>query len=247
MSKCFVNVCGGIGNQLFQIATGYAYSKKYDKELVINASNWHGHQGIHSLKYKDTIFKNFKYGIPVTRDIIGIHEQELKYSELEFKLGNVALNGYFQSLKYFDDYKAEFISKLCLPTVKTSILGNKTVAFHIRRGDYLKFSNVHYVCDTNHFNKMFETFDDYTINVFTDSPEHVLKEFEQYNFNLIQTSSELNDLTLMSLHDNIVCSNSSFSWWASILGSEKNKIIVPSRWFNDRECDDIYYDGMIKI
>jgi benzoyl-CoA reductase/2-hydroxyglutaryl-CoA dehydratase subunit BcrC/BadD/HgdB len=161
--------------------------------------------------------------------------------------GNVSLNGYFQSLKYFENYKYQFIDQLILPEVNCSIIKDGSVAFHIRRGDYLRYPDIHLVCDTKYFNDMFERFKDHNINVFTDSPQHVLNEFEKYNFNLIQTSSELNDLTLMSLHDNIVCSNSSFSWWASILGIPKNTVIVPNRWFNDRVCEDIYYDFMERV
>jgi hypothetical protein len=247
MNNCYVNLCGGIGNQLFQIAAGYAYSKKYDKKLILNGYSWHGSQGVHALQYKDTVFRNFEYGQAITRDIIPIHETSCKFEELPYFHGSVSLTGYFQSLKHFEDYKDEFISKLWFPEINSSIINDGDFAFHIRRGDYLKYPNIHYVCDTLYFEKMFERFSNHNIHVFTDSPEHVLKEFESYDFRLVQTSSEINDLTLMSLHDNIVCSNSSFSWWASVLNKKKNKIIVPNRWFNDRECEDIYYDGMIRI
>lgn len=246
MNNCYVNVCGGLGNQLFQIANGFSYSKKHHKDLFINPTDWTAHQGHSPLEYQTTIFRNFPYWRTYTRESVGIHEKTTEYYELDFKIGNVSLNGYFQSLKYFEEYKDEFISKLWFPKVDHSIIKDGNVAFHIRRGDYLNFPDTHYVCNTTYFKNMFKKFENYHINVFTDSPTHVLKEFEEFNFNLIQTSSELNDLTLMSHHNNIVCSNSSFSWWASILGPPKNMIIVPSKWFNDRDCEDIYFPKMIK-
>jgi hypothetical protein len=84
--------------------------------------------------------------------------------------------------------------------------------------------------------------------VFTDSPEYVKNEFKEKKFNLIEGHTELEDLVLMSQHDNVVCSNSTFSWWGSFLGEKKDKIIVPEKWFADgREEGDIYRKGMIKL
>ena len=247
MSICYVKVCGGLGNQLFQVAAGYAYSKKYNKELIIDDSGWVASQGKSPKEYKYTIFKNFHYGTTFNRDVIPIYEVDCNYQELSNYNGNVSLNGYFQSLKYFENYKHQFIDQLVLPNVNCSIIKDESVAFHIRRGDYLIYPDIHLVCDTNYFHSMFEKFQDYNINVFTDSPQHVLNEFEKYNFNLIQTSSEINDLTLMSQHANVVCSNSSFSWWASILGKSKSMVIVPDKWYNDRPCEDIYCDFMTRL
>jgi hypothetical protein len=31
-----------------------------------------------------------------------------------------------------------------------------------------------------------------------------------------------------------------------LLGVKKDKIIVPEKWLLDRDCSDIYYEGMIK-
>lgn len=246
MDNCYVNVMGGLGNQLFQIAAGFAYSKKTGKRLIINPANWNAGQGNHAISYKDTIFKNFEYGIPITRNIVGIHEKQFNYTELPLHIGSVALCGYFQSLKYFSEYKDEFINLLCLPEVKTSFITDGSVAFHIRRGDYLKFPHIYNICDRVYFDKLFTCFTDFQINVFTDSPAHVLDEFSDREFKIIIGNNELEDLTIMSHHPNIVCSNSSFSWWASILGCEKHKIIVPNKWLLDRECSDIYYEGMMK-
>ena len=246
MNNCFVNVCGGVGNQLFQIANGYAYSKKHNKEMWINPYYWNASQGKSPTDYQSTIFKNFQYW-SCPNGNTKILMETIPFLELDFHIGNVSLNGYFQSLKYFKDYFEEFKNKLDLPRVKKDFIEKNNVAFHIRRGDYLLYPTIHYVCDTNYFKNMFEEFSNYQINVFTDSPNYVLDEFKDFKFNLIQTSSELNDLTLMSQHDNMVCSNSSFSWWASVLGKQKDKVIVPNRWFNDRDFEDIYLPNMIRI
>lgn len=248
MSKCYVGLMGGIGNQLFQVAAGYAYSKDNQAELYLDSSKWSGGQGKNGYDYKNSIFKNFEYGTPLTRDVIGYHEPEYNYRPIPFDYENISLHGYFQSLKYFKHHQDDFKSELVLPRVSSNFLIDKNVAFHIRRGDYLNYPDIHYICNTAYFDKCFDMFGGYQINVFTDSPEYIIKEFNHRHFNLIQTTSELVDLTLMSIHDNVVCSNSTFSWWASFLGKEKERVIVPSKWFaNGKEHEDIYREEMIKI
>lgn len=246
MNNCYVNVCGGIGNQLFQVANGYAYSKRYDKNLLINPASWTASQGNSPKSYEYTIFRNFRYGSPVMfENISSINEIGFNYRRLPKYYGDVSMNGYFQSLKYFEDYKDDFKNELILPEVKTHFIKD-SIAFHIRRGDYQKYPHIFNVCDTNYFNRLFEEFKGCDINVFTDSPDQVLKEFEQYEFKIIQGNNELEDLTIMANHPMIACSNSSFSWWASLLGKKKELIIVPEKWLLDRDCSDIYYEGMIK-
>lgn len=251
MNNCYVNVMGGIGNQLFQIAAGYAYAKKWDKRLIINTAHWSASQGKHPDTYRNTIFKNFEYGAYHTRDIVGIHQKRFNYDELPFQHGSVALNGYFQSLKYFEEYKDEFISLLNMPSGDIrKISGDVLVGFHIRRGDYLKYSNIHYICNTEYFNHFFDIFTPfrstrgYKILVFTDSPNHISKEFENMDFNIIQSESDVKELAFMSQCDIIVGSNSSFSWWASLIGGKE--CYFPSKWFGDgREHQDIYREDMI--
>jgi hypothetical protein len=187
-----------------------------------------------------TIFQNFKHSTYHSDIVNSHHETRFNYDEIPYIEGDVALSGYFQSLKYFKDFQNEFIGLLKLPTVDRSFINDKSVAVHIRRGDYMRH-NKHLVCNSQYFRDNIEKFEGYDINVFTDSPEIVIKEMLGISCNIIQTGDELKDLTLMSLHDNLICSNSSFSWWASFLGRKKKRVIFPDRWFNDFEQhDDIY-------
>jgi hypothetical protein len=243
MSKCFVEVGGGIGNQLFQIANGYAYAREHGKELVIDTTNWSASQGRHPDQYKDNIFRNFTYGKAGETTVIV--EQSLKYEKLPYHEGDVSLNGYFQSYKYFEEYADDFKELLVLVSGSLHFIKEKNVAFHIRKGDYTHYSHI-YGIGPKYFLDRFEEFKDYQINVFTDSPQTVLDEYEEFDFNLIQSSSEISDLTMISQHDNVVCSNSSFSWWGSLLGKKKNQIIVPDKWMNGQDCSDFYRDDMLK-
>ena len=59
------------------------------------------------------------------------------------------------------------------------------------------------------------------------------------------------DLKLLSLCDNNIIANSSFSWWGAWLNtSENKKVVAPKSWFGpDKQLDDkdIIPDSWIKI
>lgn len=240
VSNCYVNICGGIGNQLFQIAAGYAYAKKHNKKLIINTNKWWAGQGTNCLVYKDTIFKNFEFSNNLPENITLINYMGItNYKQLPAVDNSVSLRGYFQSLKYFESDKDEFISLLCLPEVDLKV----DVGIHIRRGDYLKYDNFLNVCKTSYYEEFFDMYKDRNIKVFTDDPKHVIKEFSKYTFDIIHSSSDLRDLVYMSTCNSLVCCNSSFSWWASLLSGKV--AYFPSRWYDDdREHEDIYHDMM---
>lgn len=239
MSVVYVNLEGGLGNQIFQVANGYAYSQKHGKKLILDDSNWNAQQGNSPRMYQETIFRNFEY-IDKNKRRINQEYMEPKFNYVEIPKfdSDVRLVGYFQSLKYFKDFKDEFVAKLWLPE---SPIFKDSVAVHIRRGDYLTNAHIHYVCDTEYFKENIKDFSNKQIHVFTDSKDFVQKEFWDQDIQIIETESELGDLTAMANHDNMIISNSSFSWWASLLGIKKEKIFVPNRWFNNfQQHDDIY-------
>ena len=182
--------------------------------------------------------------------MIPIHEKRFNYDELPFAYGSVSLHGYFQSLKYFEEVKNEFISMLDLPNITIPREGSENIiAFHVRRGDYLKYENIHYVCNTKYFDYFFDIFTPERVKgtrilLFSDSPNHVLIEFQNKEFMMIHSDSDIKELNYMSYCDILVGSNSTFSWWASLIG--RKTCYFPSKWFADgREHGDIYREDMI--
>jgi len=243
MNNCYVNVIGGVGNQLFQMAAGYAYAKKYDKKLIINPAGWFASQGTNPLEYKNTIFKNFQYGSP-KRDITPIQEKRFNYDELPFVEGSVSLNGYFQSLKYFEEFKDEFISLLNLPEIDNNIIPE--VGVHIRRGDYKYCSDVlPCVPNSYYIEALSKYFNSPTIAVATDDWQslHTENLLEGYSIVPIRGGNEIEDLYLLSQCNNLIIGNSTFAWWAAILGCVKKRVIVVSPWFGPagpQDYQDIY-------
>jgi hypothetical protein len=248
MNKCYIKLRGRLGNQLFQIAAAYAYCRDYNLDLKINTENFPYDGESASDPYSRTIFKNFNYEIPLSKECEFTEHNAYKYVKIPDpeKDKDIHLNGYFQSLKYFQNYADDFKNLLYTPSDIDSMNSDR-VAFHIRRGDYLTIENAYKICNTKYFNKCFEIFDGYNIDIFSDSPEYISNEFKGYKFNLHRSRPALDDLILLSKYKNIVCSNSSFSWWGSFLGTNKNKIIVPEYWMNGEYSRDIHRDEFIKL
>lgn len=254
MDNVYVNLAGGIGNQLFQIACGYAYSVTYSKNLVLDASGWTASQGSNPLNYKDTFFKNFKFG-KAPQQATTISEKHFNYSSLPNVQGDVILSGYFQSFKYFSDYANELISKFDFSEFekwKTKIdIQPNFVGVHVRLGDYLRFQHIHKVCDSNYYNSCINKFgNNYQFYVLSDDINNSAKIIAPTNnIAFVQTGSELSDLSFLSHMPNIIASNSTFSWWASLFGCKKESVLVPNKWFNNfnQDYSDIYRSDFIKV
>ena len=187
----------------------------------------------------------------------------------------VYLTGYFQSEKYFADIKEQLHSELDfsgriyenvqdtllykIKEYRYAIENSQSVAIHVRRGDYLNHPEMYGMSCTTEFYRagvhyIRERHPDAKFFVFTNDPVWTAKWLQENflgDFTLIQGTDEETgylDLMLMSQCKHQIMANSSFSWWGAWLNRNNDKLVVaPEPWFGDRECRDIYTEGMIRI
>lgn len=73
----------------------------------------------------------------------------------------------------------------------------------------------------------------------------------EMHFVLVEANTEYTgylDMLLMSKCRHNIISNSSFSWWASWLNNNPEKLVVaPDKWMNDKDCTDVYTKGMVLV
>lgn len=223
---------------------------KYDVEQrkkigmkIVNSLTWRAYnKGGNLAKYK--VEKNYQWLF----NMFGIYTCTDGYVKTYNTLSkDKYLIGFFQSSKYFNEYKdiikKEFTVKDKVlkqnENILKDILNSNSVCLHIRRGDYTKVVN-HLVCDIDYYlkavNLIKEKVDNPKFYIFSDDINWVK---ENVNFNTDVNYIEGNnpnyeELRLMYSCKHFIISNSSFSWWASYLSDNKDKVVVaPSRWFND--------------
>lgn len=258
---------GGLGNQMFQIATVYAYAKRHGFDYGFDFDSCYTPlQGYSSVKYKDDFFKNIKR---LDNTIFNMEyiEPSFSYNKIP-KNDNLVLNGYFQSEKYFKDYKEDVIKLFSNFDIKDErrVLdflfnlhkesnGKKnSVTIHVRRGDYLtppekQQFHTNLADTTDYYQKAMELFNDCNFIFVSDDIQWCKDNFKGDNIFYSPFNSELEDLLLMSLVYGNIIANSSFSWWGAYL-SLNEKIVAPKQWFGPngpKDTQDIIPENWIKI
>lgn len=191
---------------------------------------------IPSLNYKIIQEKNFE----LDKELI------LKPSK------NCFLRGYWQSEKYFNDFKEivkqDFTIKTEMPNSvlqeasKIISLGNRSVALGVRRyQEVTKFVNIK-LTEKEYYLKAMELVSKKIENpvfiCFSQDPIWVKQNLgKKYNIQFAtpkdSDNGAIEDLYLMRLCKHFIISNSTFYWWGAWLADNKSKIIVaPNNWLN---------------
>ena len=250
---------GGLGNMMFQIAAAEAVSYRINVEAVFRP---HTEGIVHRQvdAYTDNIFRNVKFDQhPLYLNTY--YEPSFSYSDLPAH-DHFLYDGYFQSEKYFSDCK-DYIRNIFSPTesfIAESVDRYPNISdscgIHVRRGDYLKFPDIHPVMSSDYFKRgvnSIKSLDNKcnTVYVFTDDKEWCKTNLDISNINFVENENDWEDLWMMSMCKNYVISNSSFSWWSAFLGSTDGSITVaPNSWFGPRgpqETQDLYCKDWIRI
>lgn len=257
----FVNLTGGLGNQLFQIANGYAYAKRHNKELILSET-WREIRP-HRFSHWHSLLKNLQiYLKPKEGNYTHYGEPRFEYKEIPTIEGNVDITGYYQSEKYFKDCEDDIHRLFSIPEsfLHLSITPTKcTVAIHIRRGDYLKASHFHTILPKTYYDTAKEIIEKeigFRPNYFyfSDDRDWVKENFKdslQEGDIVITNNTDDEDFIQMRNCHHFIIANSTFSWWAAWLSitDTNKKVICPNRWFNCSESwwEDIYCKNWIRI
>ncbi len=195
-----ITIQGGLGNQLFQIATAYSYSIRNKKKLIFKYNqNYPNNFNLTRKGYWDNLFsKNLKTIDKNTFDdiqFINYYEKyNCLYKEIPYIEKNILLNGYYQSFKYFDNddtrnflrhlvYSSKnlmylsynYYNKIKLYFTKLNNLecnDDDLVSIHIRRTDFiLTKKNYHNVLDIDYYIKALDITKKKNVVIFSDDIE----------------------------------------------------------------------------
>jgi hypothetical protein len=165
MQMISCKLCGGLGNQLFQIFTAIAYAIKYSKPFFFLNNHQLGNGCTIRYTYWETFLtalKPFLKNMNEIPQLMFINERDFKYQELPENFDKnygTLLVGYFQSPKYFDKCKV-MICKLLKIDLKRLIVKEKvkidfentiTISLHFRFGDYKKYPDIYPLLDYGYY------------------------------------------------------------------------------------------------
>lgn len=184
-----------------------------------------------------------------------LQEKKFDFNGLEqFSDSINQIRGYWQSEKYFGSSldllrKSINIIQYVQPNLQDvceKISSSPSVSIHVRRGDYISSASATYggICDSEYYRRAI----DRILAVETDAQFYLFsddinwcKENITWVENLVFcdfTTSQYQDLALMSLCKHNIIANSSFSWWGAYLNENDSKVVVgPTKWLNDDKVD----------
>ncbi len=280
-------LCGGLGNQLFQIFTTIAYAIKYTKPFFFLNNEQLTNGSIVRHTYWNTFLTSIKTFL---KDINEIHqisfkfiyEKHFTYQELPNNFDKTHSNllvGYFQSPKYFNNYKTTICNLLKIKsqqnTIKNKININLneiyTISMHFRFGDYKKHPTVYPLLVYNYYNNalsyilnnpsLINNKKDIVILYFCEDEslfevEDIVNMIRQ-NYKLVKfkradnTLEDWEQMLLMSLCNDNIIANSTFSWWGAYLNSNQgHTVCYPEQWFMpeaNKDTSDLFLDDWIRI
>ena len=251
---------GGMCSQLQSYASLLAVAKANNKEVVFAKSMFDKGCGIKIFDLlnitpnikPDSFFKDFI--------LKQINFHTTSYDKTLFNLdeSNYNLTGRFDLYTYwYNDirktidgwkFKEDIFANAQerLKWIKNTLGWNKpTVSIHIRRGDYTLPQNqsLNIITQDYYLKAITENFTpikDYIFLVFSNDIKYAKDMLEGDNIWFVEpegidsysyTSSEKEDLALLSLCDNHIITNSTYSWWGAYLSKNPNKkVICPTNW-----------------
>ena len=259
----YIRMHGRMGNNLFQAATAHAMSLENDcdyfmvpdfTQILPEPDNCNYKHYLE--RFKNNIFRNLKFS-DLNQHPITYSEPDFSYNKISFS-NNMCINGYFQSHKYFNNYKNEIFKLFEIDEFTNNkinenygeLFNNETVSINIRRGDYLKLGNLYNVIPIEYYFECIKYFGNKTFIITSDDINWCNNNFKYDNCHVINQNDPLVDLYIQTKCNHNILSCSTFSWWGAWLNqNEDKKVIIPTPWFGpgfSYNTKDIYPEEWVK-
>ena len=224
------HLMGGLGNQMFQIAHAVSQGWKNNVESLFIPQSYTPMQANQPTKYLENIFRNIKFVDKIEN--FRTVNSPWKYTELlVFWDKSVQFYGYFQSSKNFLGFDEkikdlfsptqDYIKKINLKYPDLSVGNN--ICIHVRRGDYLKISNILPTVDKSYIDYCVSQIPSYNkIFIISDDKKWVKENLTYDNSVVVEGLEDFEEMWLMGLCSYNILSNSSFSWWGAFLNKIKD-------------------------
>jgi hypothetical protein len=264
----YIEIMGGLGNQLFQIFCGIAYSFENRIAFKINASKFDLLSPVDNISKRPTYWNSFlsnlsSFTYQQRLQIPTYSEPSFIYNKIPYISQDFKLHGYYQSYKYFDAQYSNICKIINLDNQKVLVKekynhyfnNKKIICIHFRIGD-LKNNKGHgpviddkySISCLNYMKENLPDFSNYEILYFGEKEDNTLiesfiakinSEFKNKYTIIDYAIPDWEQLLLMSLCTHNIIANSTFSWWGAYFNTNTNKIVCyPSLWFGKNCAND---------
>jgi len=284
-----VNLKGGLGNQMFQYACGRALSlRSGESEFKLDIYGLEKAEKVGDI-YRPYALSNYDIKAKIAdhaeigrlRNRFGIvskiwrlfRTKILRQYYVDFAYWvakprkNAYLDGFFQTERYFVDYKdliRRDFKPITLSPVASKWLAKissfeNSASLHIRRGDYIGHKTFGNICTDKYYRTATEKLSESVKNchffVFSndiDWVKHYMTLPADIEFVSSNELKDFEEITLMSTCRHNIIANSSFSWWGAWLNENPEKIVIaPKKWahgiYNIWKMRDITPPSWIRI
>ena len=276
-----INLNHGLGNQLSLYFAGLAYATEYQLNYDVYAANLESssHDSVHEIlnfnlpgnilpagikrshikpKFQQYLAHRFPYSFLITgryfSTTLGFDNHLLRTP------GVRNLNGFFHTFAYYEYCKENFVglsAEELIPlssyakSVKSRIRENRSVAIHIRRGDYQSHVNTLGLLDLDYYTEAINSLrlDLKTCNfyVFSDDIEAAKLLMNHLGIHHAEFPEEGNSmrasevLCLLGSADDLIMANSTLSYWAAILARDETRVIAPFPFYRKGKVENRFF------
>jgi len=181
---------------------------------------------------------------------------------------SVVLDDYFQSPRFFKDYRAQILDTFDIETHRRAVqqkynMVESSISIHFRRGDYKQLLGCHPILPDDYYTESIYyilTQDSSITHIYyycededAADIERVITEFktlfEGLSWSRMKADADWEEMVCMSCSRHHVIANSSFSWWGAYLSSN-NIVCYPALWFGpliQKDVSTMFPTDWIKI
>lgn len=199
----YIEIMGGLGNQLFQIFTGISYAIDNKTSFKIKFNKADLISPVDGISKRPTYWDNFLTSIsgftyteqprlPVFRE-----KEAFKYNKIPSIIEDFLLFGYYQSYLYFENNR-DTIKRLLnidknrelVKNANLNFFKNKSpISMHFRIGDYAKARHVHTILDLEYYKQALKSLSEKIPNLSGDY--YILYFFEPIDKDVVYEKIKL--------------------------------------------------------
>jgi len=211
-------IFGGLGNNMFQYAIGRIVADSKNYNLAVD-----GLEKI-SRYFPNVVTINDR--LSITKDILHVgyesvnkHTQNIDIDAILNHNGGIEFKGFFQNYNLYKNYKALLNTIFYYDDSHHFKPGANDIAIHVRLGDYVSLGwslqAKTYIDILESYNISYDNCYIVTDDIYNPVIAEIAKNIDRC---ILSSRTHIEDMTLLRTAKRVILSQSSFSWWSTMLG-----------------------------